>query len=82
MDQPERNAHYTNALTAALEEYAEVDSQVKKLGKRLGDLRMTIRGLSGLQDLPIPEAAAPGQGTVVVTEETRRQAADMSRRKT
>ena len=48
MTQEERQTKYSETLHFALDEYTEIEKEVKKLGKRITALRTTIKGLSEL----------------------------------
>ena len=75
MTQEERQAKYSETLHFALDEYTEIEKEVKRLGKRIAALRKTIQGLSELTgETLFFEDFGAGKGTIVVTNETRLRA--------
>jgi len=72
MTQEERQTKYSETLHFALDEYTEIEKEVKKLGKRITALRTTIKGLSELTgETLFFEDFGAGKGTIVVTNKTR-----------
>ena len=73
-----RHESYESTLQYAISEYMEIADQVRRMGKRLRDLKMAIDGLSGITNRISPISME--NNIVVSTPETRMDSHIMRRK--